>query len=138
MKRKFYSSHKFQKSYKSNFSLKLCDQKNDPSPYYGQKWFLNLISIQKKKSFLPLNDWRNWYLTAKGVTFLSCLKVLVFLVVVNYIKIWKIKFFYLIFCKKWFQELFHGHWQLTGQQRKWGYLQTFICNYAREMIITYF
>ena len=46
---------------------------------------------------------------------------------------------------------FHGHWQLTGQQGKGGdhliplynfhpltNIQTFICNFAREMSITYF
>ena len=46
---------------------------------------------------------------------------------------------------------FHGHWQLTGQQGKGGdhliplchfhpltNIQTSICNFAREMTITYF
>ena len=46
---------------------------------------------------------------------------------------------------------FHGHWQLTGLQGKGGdhliplynfhpltNIQTFICNFAREMTITYF
>ena len=93
--------------------------------YHGFLWILIQIQFQIILNFTgQLKKWPKLKLMVKGKSFFFFFSIGVF---------------------------FHAHWQLTGQQRKGGdqliplyhfhpltNIQTFICNFAREMTITYF